>query len=105
MNKKELRSTYLEKRISLTDAAYADRVHKIVQVFFNEIDLSDVNVIHVFLPMVKYKEPDTWLIINRIQKEKPAIRFSIPKVSNKSKALENFYFDSSDQLIQKILIW
>jgi len=98
MNKKELRSVYLEKRITLTDAEYALRNQKIEANFFSGIKLGGVRVIHVFLPMKKYKEPDTWPIIERIRSEYPAIRFSIPRVDYKSQELENFYFDSADQL-------
>ena len=98
MNKKELRSIYLEKRLALTDSEYVDRNKKLVDLFFTMVDLNGINVIHIFLPMVKYKEPNTWPIIERIKKENPAIRFSIPKVNTKNQLLDSFYFDSQDQL-------
>lgn len=98
MLKKELRASYLEKRLALSDKEYADRNQKLVDNFFTSIDLTGVNVIHVFLPMIKYKEPDIWPIIQRIKKEKPLIRFSIPRVNYKTQELENFYFESTDQL-------
>lgn len=98
MLKKELRSGYLEKRLALSDTEYADRNQKLFENFFASVDLTGVNVIHVFLPMIKYKEPDIRPILERIKKEKPSIRFSIPRVNNKTQVLENFYFESPDQL-------
>jgi 5-formyltetrahydrofolate cyclo-ligase len=48
--------------------------------------------------MLKYKEFNTWLIIEQVKKEMPSIRFSIPKVNAKIQLLENYYFESKDQL-------
>ena len=98
MRKQELRSVYLQKRIALSDEAYAERSNKIATLFFENINLTNIKVVHVFLPMIKSKEPNTWAIIERMKKEFPSIRFSIPRVNNKTQVLENFYFDSPDQL-------
>lgn len=98
MLKKELRASYLEKRLALSDREYADRNQKLVENFFTSVDLTGVNVIHVFIPMIKYKEPDIWPVLERTKKEKPSIRFSIPRVNYKTQELENFYFESPDQL-------
>ncbi len=98
MLKKELRPVYIEKRLALSDEEYTLRNQKIVDNFFSNFDLKEIKVIHIFLPMIKYKEFNTWLIIERIKKEYPTIRFSIPRVNNKNQVLENFYFDSPDQL-------
>jgi 5-formyltetrahydrofolate cyclo-ligase len=98
MNKKELRSVYLEKRLLLTDAEYNRRNHQIVDNFFTNIKFDKIKVIHIFIPMLKYKEFNTWLIIEQVKKEMPSIRFSIPKVNAKIQLLENYYFESKDQL-------
>ena len=49
MHKQELRSTYLEKRISLPDIEYTERNKKITTNFFSRINLEGIKVIHVFL--------------------------------------------------------
>jgi 5-formyltetrahydrofolate cyclo-ligase len=87
MNKKELRTLYIEKRLMLSEEDYNNRNQKLVELFFSLVELSRVKVIHVFLPMVKYKEPNTWPIIEKIKREYPAIRFSIPRVNNKTQLL------------------
>lgn len=98
MTKQELRKIYLEKRQSLSEAEYGQLNFQLYQNFFSTFDLSFVKVMHVFLPILSKKEVDTWLILDRIRREFPHIRISIPKVNSQKGALENFYFEGLHQL-------
>ena len=98
MTKEKLRKIYLQKRLSLSEAEYLQLNHQLCELFFAGIDLSFVNVLHIFLPIEKKKEPNTWLIIDRIRREFPHIRLSIPRVQNQTGKLENFYFEGLHQL-------
>lgn len=98
MTKQELRKIYLEKRQSLSEAEYGQLNFQLYQNFFSAIDLSFIKVLHIFLPIISKHEPDTWLIIDRIRREFPHIRISIPKVNNQKGELENFYFEGLHQL-------
>lgn len=93
MTKQELRKIYLQKRSNLSEPEYSHLSLSVSNNFFNSIDLTSVNVLHTFLPIKKNKEPDTFLILNRIQKEFPHIQISIPRVNNITNTLENFYLD------------
>ncbi len=95
MTKAELRKTYLEKRLSL-GSEYLDLSKKICNHVFANFDFLTIKVIHTYLPIERNKEPDTWLIVNKIKKEFPAVQISIPRVRNK--ILENIFFDGVDQL-------
>lgn len=99
MNKAELRKIYLEKRTALSDAASAQLSFQVYQQFFTSIDLSFIKVIHTFLPIVSKREPDTWLIIDRLRREFPHIQISIPKTNVLHNTLENFYFEGLHQLV------
>lgn len=99
MNKIELRKIYLQKRNTLSEAEYAQLNFKLYQQFFACIDLSFIKVIHTFLPVVSKHEPDTWLIIDRLRREFPHIRISIPKTDSRTNTLDNFYFEGLHQLI------
>ena len=55
---------------------------------------------HTFLPIKKNKEPDTWLIIDRIKTKFPNIRLSLPKVNHETGELVNFYWEGTDQIIE-----
>lgn len=98
MTKPELRKTYIKKREGLPDAAYRQSNRDICERFFSFVDLSPIKVVHSFLPMTANKEFDTWLVIERAQKEFPHIRFSIPRINRKTDLLENFYYEGPQQL-------
>ena len=98
MTKQELRKIYLQKRQALSEAEYGQLNFQLYQIFFSNVDLSFVKTIHTFLPIHTKKEPDTWLIIDRIKREYPHIRISIPRVNNGTNELENFYFEGLHQV-------
>jgi 5-formyltetrahydrofolate cyclo-ligase len=98
MTKQELRKIYLSKRLSLSDSEYRNLSELIAENFFAQVDLSQVQVLHTFLPIEKNKEPDTWLIIARLRKEFPAINISIPRINTQTSLLDNFYYEGPDQL-------
>lgn len=98
MTKQELRQLYLQKRQALSEGEYAQLNFQLYQNFFANVDLSFVNVLHTFLPITLKREVDTWLIVDRIRREYPHIRISIPKVNNQTSELENFYFEGLHQI-------
>lgn len=99
MTKPELRKIYLQKRQALSEAEYGQLNFQLYQHFFASVDLSFVKVLHTFLPIQSKKEVDTWLIIDRIKREHPHIRLSVPRVNATKGELENFYFEGLHQLI------
>lgn len=96
--KAELRKIYLNERLSLSDVEYAQLNYDISENFFSHIDLSKIKVLHSFIPMENTKEPNTWTIINRIKKQFPDIRISIPRINVQTIEIENFYFEEISQL-------
>jgi 5-formyltetrahydrofolate cyclo-ligase len=98
MTKKELRDIYLKKRQALSEAEFVKLNQKVCENFFDSIELSSITVLHTFLPIEKTKEPDTWLIINRIQKEFPHIRIAVPRINNQTAIVDNFYLEGPEQL-------
>ncbi|CAN5350337.1 5-formyltetrahydrofolate cyclo-ligase [soil metagenome] len=97
MNKQEIRTLYLDKRKKLTPAECAQLNLQLYNLFFSSFDLSFITVLHSYLPLQKSNEPDTWLIIDRIKREFPHIRISIPRIGADHQ-LENFYFEGFHQL-------
>ncbi len=98
MNKVELRASYIQKRAALSESQYLKASSQIANHFFISTDLSSTNVVHTFLPIEEKKEVDTWLIIDRVKREFPHIKFAIPKVNNQLDELEHFFFDGPSQL-------
>ncbi|MEK6780227.1 MAG: 5-formyltetrahydrofolate cyclo-ligase [Bacteroidota bacterium] len=96
MTKSELRKLYSQRRFSLDEAECLRFSSQICDQFFIHIDLSFINIMHAYLPIEKNKEPNTWLILDRIKKEFPKIRMSLPRVRNNS--LENLFLEGAHQL-------
>jgi 5-formyltetrahydrofolate cyclo-ligase len=98
MTKQDLRKIYTQKRAALSEAEYGQLNFQLYQNFFSTIDLSFVKVLHTYLPIIKKKEVDTWLIIDRIRREFPHVRISIPKVNSETGVFDSFYFEGLHQL-------
>jgi 5-formyltetrahydrofolate cyclo-ligase len=98
MTKAEIRKQYIQKRDVMSDDEYAQLNDHLREQFFAHIDLSFVKVVHTFIPIKNSREPDTWLITNRIRVQYPNIRLSVPRVNNQTGELENFYFEGLHQL-------
>jgi 5-formyltetrahydrofolate cyclo-ligase len=98
MTKKELRKIYLKKRIGLSDAEFERLNEQLCEHFFSAVKLKGVHVLHTFLPIRKTKEVNTWLIIERLQKDFPNVKISIPKINNHTSELENYYLEGPGQL-------
>src|SRR5688572_6186466 len=98
MTKQELRKLALQKRLAFSEAEYLQLNHQLCEIFFAHMDLSFVKVLHTFLPLEKNREPNSWLIIDRLRREFPHLRLSIPRVNSQTGELENIFFEGLHQL-------
>lgn len=97
MKKQELRKLYLEKRRQLSETEYG-RLNQALLQQFMALDFSGISAVHIFLPILRTKEPDTWSLINYLQKQHPNIKRVFPKADFKQKKLVNF-LDNEDLVI------
>lgn len=97
MLKKQLRKIFLEKRLQLSDEEYQTLNQKLLQQFM-QINFSGITAVHLFLPMLRRKEPDTYLLIDYLKKEHPKIKRVFPKADFKTKTLTHF-LDDKDLII------
>lgn len=91
MKKQDLRRIYLKKRKDLSDIEYLQGNHQITEQFFSSFPPQQFESLHTFLPNERNREPDTWLIISRLQKDFPHVRISIPKIEGQR--LRHFYLN------------
>lgn len=98
MTKAELRKQYLHERLAFNDADLADLNTRLCDNFFSTLPVGGIRVLHAFIPMENTREPDTWLILDRVQAEFPEVRISIPKINVETREVENFYFEGRHQL-------
>jgi 5-formyltetrahydrofolate cyclo-ligase len=94
LNKQQLRKQYQAKRAALTGDSYAILNEQLLQLF-KTIDFTGIGCLHIFLPMISRKEPDTQLLINWLKATHPEIRLAYPKTDFLDFTILNF-FDNAD---------
>ena len=100
MTKSELRKIYLAKQKSLSSDESVAKSRLIAELFFGSFDLSGVSVLHCFIPIEKFNEIDTRLIIGRIWKEFPAIRVVVPRVDFENHEMNSLTFLPKTKLVR-----
>lgn len=97
-NKATLRKQALNERNSLSNEEFA-LLNKKLLTQFKTLDLSNIKSIHIFLPIIGKKEPDTFLIISWLQANYPQIEIVIPKADFKSNLMSNYSFAGKEDLL------
>jgi 5-formyltetrahydrofolate cyclo-ligase len=100
MNKRELRKIYLEKRKTLAPDQIKEKSLQIAERFFQAFDLNRINFLHCFLPIEKFREIDTKLILHRVWFEFSHIETIVPRVNFETNELENLKFTPFTELIE-----
>lgn len=97
MTKAELRKIYIQKRNHLSLVEY-DALNKLLLYQFQQLDLSAVNCIHLFLPIRERKEPNTFLIRDWLEEHYPHITRVFPKADFANHTLQNYTDDEQLEL-------
>ena len=98
MLKSDLRKAALIERNALTVEELQGLNEKLLTQF-KQLDLTEVDSIHIFLPIVQQKEPDTFLIIDWLQLNHPSIKIVVPKADFNTSIMSHYsYLDKEDLL-------
>lgn len=106
MTKAELRQQFLSQRRALTTDEVARRSESIADQLFQSIPLFAqlstlrTRVIHIFLPILRQKEVDTWLIIHRLWRDFPAVRVATSISDTDTNQLTHYLLTSETRLIE-----
>lgn len=79
MYKSDLRKLFLEKRKQLSEAKLEIMSEQIADKFVHFSPLSAVQYLHIFLPISKNKEINTFLLIEKLWKDFPQVKIVVPK--------------------------
>lgn len=90
--KEELRARYLSKRKKLDQTQFDSLNQKILQQI-QKLELSAGLTIHIFLPIKKQFEPDTFAIMKSINDKQPTTRWVTSTVDPRSAGLYHFELD------------
>ncbi len=97
MLKAQIRKLALQQRKLLTPAECKDLSQKLLA-NFKTLDFTEINSIHLFLPIHKNNEPDTFLIIAWLQKNHPSIEIIVPKANFKTGLMQHFTYAGKEDL-------
>ena len=95
--KPEIRKTYLEKRMKLSFEMSVQLSRQILAQF-KHLDLSNIHCIHIYLPLVIKKEPDTTVFTDWLKHEHPGIKIAYPKTNFSDTSIRSFTDDSELKL-------
>ncbi|MFA6276536.1 MAG: 5-formyltetrahydrofolate cyclo-ligase [Pedobacter sp.] len=98
MLKSILRKQALQKRKNLTEEEIAS-LNKRLLAQFKKLDLSTIKTLHIFLPIIHQKEPDTFLLIEWLQKNHPEIQIIVPKSEFDSSLMSHHHYIDKEDLI------
>lgn len=78
MLKTEIRKKALKDRLAITD----DEYHVLNDGLFNQfiaLNFEDIETLHIFLPIIEKKEPNTFIFIEWLAENHPQIKIIVPK--------------------------
>ena len=99
MTKAEIRKEYLSRRKAISREERTAMSQAIADLFFADFDLSRVNFLHLFLPIERFNEVDTRLIVEKVWKEYPNVQTVVPRVDSETNEIENLKFSTNTELI------
>ncbi len=95
VDKNVLRNTYLSKRRTLIPLEF-DRRCQLVFHFFQSVDLTEGALVHVFLPIQKNHEVNTWHIIDYLLNKKCHVVVSRSNLQDN--VMQHFIYEGKEQL-------
>lgn len=100
MQKSELRRHMLQRRRTLPVEEVQRRSEQIAEQFFSRFALKAGQTVHVFLPILKNNEVNTWLIINRLRQQHPEVRVAVPVTDVAQNILTHHHLTDEAVLIE-----
>jgi 5-formyltetrahydrofolate cyclo-ligase len=100
MLKKDLRRQLLQKRAAYSPAELAAKSKAIAAQFFNHFNLADIQAVHLFLPIQRRHELDTWPIIRQLQAEYPQVQVVASVADTREFTLTHHWLLPETQLVE-----
>ncbi|MBX0333862.1 5-formyltetrahydrofolate cyclo-ligase [Pontibacter sp. HSC-14F20] len=100
MRKAELRKTMLQRRRTLSVDEVAVRSQRIADLFFQQFALKAGQTVHLFLPIIKNNEVNTWAIIERLRLEYPEVRVAVPVTDAIQNVLTHHHLTEESVLVE-----
>lgn len=99
LTKTALRRAALAQRQALTTAEVAQRSQQLADQLFQYFPVAQWRWLHVFLPLARKNEPDTWPIIHRLWEGKLPVRLAAPVVQPDNISLNHYELTPTTPLL------
>ncbi|MFD2721890.1 5-formyltetrahydrofolate cyclo-ligase [Hymenobacter monticola] len=96
--KADLRRTALARRLALDAGEVASRSDQLRENLFREFPVAQWQWLHLFLPLGKRNEPDTWNVIRWVWGEELSLRLAAPVVQPDGVSLKHYELLPDTQL-------
>jgi 5-formyltetrahydrofolate cyclo-ligase len=100
MKKQEIRKKYLEKRKQLGPEERTLMSRRIAGFFFDQIYNENFGHIHLFLPINKFNEVDTWVFVEEIKAKELPVKIVISRSDLESGQMTNYLLNSQTRLVE-----
>ncbi|WP_139925332.1 5-formyltetrahydrofolate cyclo-ligase [Hymenobacter sp. DG01] len=98
MLKSELRREALVRRRALSEEEVTRRSEALWRQLRQSFPVREWRWLHLFLPIGRQKEPDTWPLIRQLWAEQPALQLAVPVVQPDGHTLRHFHLTPETQL-------
>ncbi|OGX83418.1 5-formyltetrahydrofolate cyclo-ligase [Hymenobacter lapidarius] len=98
--KATLRRAALAHRAALPAAEVAQRSTQVCEQLFQHFPVAQWRWLHVFLPLARRNEPDTWRIIRRLWSEELPVRLAAPVVQPDGISLKHYELTPATPLLE-----
>ncbi|RPD49544.1 5-formyltetrahydrofolate cyclo-ligase [Hymenobacter sediminis] len=98
MLKAELRREALARRRALSEEEVARRSEALWLQLHQLFPLREWQWLHLFLPIARQKEPDTWPLIQQLWAELPELQLAVPVVQPDGHTLRHFHLTPETRL-------
>ena len=99
LTKTALRRAALARRQALPSAEIAQRSQQLADQLFAHFPVAQWRWLHVFLPLVRKHEPDTWPLIHRIWAGEIPVRLAAPVVQPDGISLKHYELTPTTRLL------
>jgi len=100
MLKAALRKAMLQKRLHYSVAEVNKWSEQISQLFLASFPLREIKTLHLFLPISRYNEINTWYLIQQLQQQYPQISLVVPVTNMQERTLSHHRFTTDTVLVE-----
>lgn len=97
INKSTLRKEALSKRKALSEQEF-DAMNNELLDQFKTLDFAEIKSVHIFLPIIAKREPNTFLLIDWLQQNHPEITIVVPKADFDTNVMSQHIYSGKEHL-------